>query len=85
MPELLPLDSRPGRIARPPRTERTAGPTIWAVASGKGGVGKSVLSASLAIGLSQTGPRAVAVDLDQGGANLHTLLGCERAPHTLLQ
>ncbi len=80
---LSPVDVRPGRAARPPRAERSAGPTIWAVASGKGGVGKSVLSASLAIGLAQTGPRAVAVDLDHGGANLHTLLGCERAPHTL--
>jgi flagellar biosynthesis protein FlhG len=68
------LGSEPGRATRP---------TIWAVASGKGGVGKSVVSTSLAIGLSQTGPRAVAVDLDLGGANLHTLLGCERARFTL--
>jgi flagellar biosynthesis protein FlhG len=65
------------------RSERVPGPTIWAVASGKGGVGKSVLCASLAIGLSQTGPRAVAVDLDLGGANLHSLFGCGRARHTL--
>jgi flagellar biosynthesis protein FlhG len=56
---------------------------IWAVASGKGGVGKSVVSSSLAIALAQTGPRAVAVDLDLGGANLHSLFGCERARHTL--
>jgi flagellar biosynthesis protein FlhG len=68
------LDALRGRATRP---------VIWAVASGKGGVGKSVVSASLAIGLSQTGPRAVAVDLDLGGANLHTLLGCERARYTL--
>ena len=56
---------------------------IWAVASGKGGVGKSIVSSSLAIGLAQTGPRAVVVDLDLGGANLHSLFGCERARHTL--
>jgi flagellar biosynthesis protein FlhG len=77
---------RPGSPAsRPaPRAERALpSPTIWAVASGKGGVGKSVFSASLAIGLAQSGPRAVAVDLDLGGANLHTLFGCARAPHTL--
>ena len=42
-----------------------------------------MVSSSLAIGLAQTGPRAVAVDLDLGGANLHTLFGCERARHTL--
>ena len=77
MLELLTVD------VRPDRAERAEGRTIWAVASGKGGVGKSVLSASLAIGLAQTGPRAVAVDLDLGGANLHTLFGCERARHTL--
>jgi flagellar biosynthesis protein FlhG len=62
---------------------RRARPTVWAVASGKGGVGKSVVSASLAIGLSQTGPRAVAIDLDLGGANLHTLFGCERGKYTI--
>jgi flagellar biosynthesis protein FlhG len=84
MIELLPLAVRPGRAARAPnRTVRAGDPVIWAVASGKGGVGKSVLSASLAIGLAQTGPRAVAVDLDLGGANLHTLFGCQRARHTL--
>ena len=74
---MLDLSSQDVRLAR------TAGPTIWAVASGKGGVGKSVLSSSLAVALAQTGPRTVAVDLDLGGANLHTLFGCERARHTL--
>ena len=58
-------------------------PTVWAVASGKGGVGKSVVSSSLAIGLAQSGPRVVAVDLDLGGANLHTHFGCESARYTL--
>jgi flagellar biosynthesis protein FlhG len=77
-------DVRPEPVAHAAaRSARAARPTIWAVASGKGGVGKSVIGSSLAIGLSQTGPRAVAVDLDLGGANLHTLLGCERARHTL--
>lgn len=63
--------------------EPGAPPVVWAVASGKGGVGKSVLCSSLAIALCQTGPRVVAVDLDLGGANLHTLFGLERAPRTL--
>jgi len=64
-------------------TDRATTPVVWAVASGKGGVGKSVLCSSLAIALAQTGPRVVAVDLDLGGANLHTLFGLERAPRTL--
>jgi flagellar biosynthesis protein FlhG len=84
MLDLSPADVRPVRTAAAaPRAERKPGPTIWAVASGKGGVGKSVFSASLAIGLAQTGQRAVAVDLDLGAANLHTLFGCARARHTL--
>lgn len=48
---------------------------IIPVASGKGGVGKSVFSASLAIALANQGHSTVAVDLDLGGSNLHTYLG----------
>ena len=48
---------------------------IIPVASGKGGVGKSALSANLSILLAQSGKKTVLVDLDLGGANLHTLLG----------
>ncbi len=45
------------------------------IASGKGGVGKSAVAVSLAICLAQQGKKVVLVDLDLGGANLHTLLG----------
>lgn len=45
------------------------------VASGKGGVGKSVFAANLSIALAGTGKTTVLVDLDLGGSNLHTLLG----------
>ncbi|MEW6775899.1 MAG: P-loop NTPase [Bdellovibrionota bacterium] len=50
-------------------------PKILAVASGKGGVGKSFFSASLAWALADTGLRVIAVDADLGGPNLHTCLG----------
>lgn len=50
-------------------------PRIWAVGGGKGGVGKSLISANFALKLSQRGKRVVAIDLDLGGANLHTCLG----------
>lgn len=50
-------------------------PRIWAVGGGKGGVGKSVLTSSLAIAAARQGRRCVLVDADLGGANLHTLLG----------
>jgi flagellar biosynthesis protein FlhG len=49
--------------------------TIIAVGGGKGGVGKSFVSSSLAIFLAQLGYETLAIDLDLGGANLHTNLG----------
>jgi Mrp family chromosome partitioning ATPase len=49
--------------------------TIIPIASGKGGVGKSFVSSNLAIALAQKGHRVIAVDLDFGGANLHSFLG----------
>lgn len=56
---------------------------LWAVGGGKGGVGKSLISASLAIHLARMGFRVVAVDLDLGGANLHTALGVDFPTQTL--
>ena len=48
---------------------------IIPVASGKGGVGKSLLSANLAIALGQQGNKVVLVDLDLGASNLHLVIG----------
>ncbi len=45
------------------------------IASGKGGVGKTVFSANLGTVLASRGKTVVLVDLDLGGANLHTYLG----------
>lgn len=42
---------------------------------GKGGIGKSVLTAALGWQLARLGKRVVMVDADLGGANLHTCLG----------
>ncbi len=50
--------------------------TIIPVASGKGGVGKSLLSANLGIALARMGHATVVADLDLGSPNLHRLLGC---------
>ncbi len=49
--------------------------TLLPIAGGKGGVGKSILSLNLAVTLASQCKRTVLVDLDLGGANLHTLLG----------
>ena len=48
---------------------------IIPIASGKGGVGKSLLSANLAIALGQQGKKVVLVDLDLGASNLHLAIG----------
>ncbi|MEM5947245.1 P-loop NTPase [Spirochaetia bacterium 38H-sp] len=48
---------------------------VFPVASGKGGVGKSLLSTNLAIALAQAGKKVVLVDLDLGASNLHLMLG----------
>jgi len=48
---------------------------ILPIASGKGGVGKSLLSANLAIALAQAGNKVVITDLDLGASNIHIMLG----------
>ena len=48
---------------------------IIPIASGKGGVGKSLLAANLAIALGQQGKRVVLADLDLGASNLHLVIG----------
>ena len=67
--------SVPGAVPPPmPRTRRQ----IWSVGGGKGGIGKSLLTASLGWQLARMGKRVVLVDADLGGANLHTCLGLPR-------
>lgn len=48
---------------------------IWAIGGGKGGVGKSLVTANLSICLALMGYKVISLDLDLGGANLHTCLG----------
>lgn len=48
---------------------------IWAIGGGKGGTGKTFLSANLAIALGIDRGDVIAIDADLGGPNLHTLLG----------
>ena len=48
---------------------------VISVASGKGGVGKSVVSVNLALVLARKGKQVVLADLDVGGADAHVMVG----------
>jgi flagellar biosynthesis protein FlhG len=73
------LPSTPRRSPRKwPRARR-----IIAVGGGKGGIGKSLISANLGIELARRGKRVALVDADLGGANLHTTLGIDVPKRTL--
>ncbi len=58
-----------GTRAAPPRLARTL-----AVTSGKGGVGKTLVSANLAASLARRGQRVLVLDADLGLANLDVVL-----------
>jgi len=51
---------------------------IIVVTSGKGGVGKTTTSASIAVGLAERGFKTVVIDFDIGLRNLDLIMGCER-------
>ena len=51
---------------------------IIVVTSGKGGVGKTTSSASLAMGLARRGMQVAVLDFDVGLRNLDLIMGCER-------
>lgn len=51
---------------------------IIVVTSGKGGVGKTTSSASIAVGLAKQGKKVAVIDFDVGLRNLDLIMGCER-------
>ncbi len=74
MPEpLLPADS----AAAPPP------PVLWALAGGKGGVGRTLLAANMGIQMARLGKKVAVADLDFQGSNLHTYVGFGRVPRCL--
>lgn len=64
-------------LGKSQRSQNQTDPKLWVVTSGKGGVGKTFVSSSLALTLSKLGHTVVLVDLDLSGANVHTALGLD--------
>jgi septum site-determining protein MinD len=54
-----------------------------AIVSGKGGVGKTTLTANLGIALAKRGVSVCLVDADIAMANLSLMLGMQSSPITL--
>src|SRR6185312_7957916 len=85
------VDSGPADHAPEP-SEPVSGPTLEpmaaprsrvrliAIAAGRGGTGRSLLSANVAVYLAQAAKRVVAIDADPAGGPLHQLLGAARPP-----
>lgn len=75
----MPHNDKPAKSA----ATRPFKPRIIAVGGAKGGVGKSLIAANLAVLLSRQGWRSTAVDLDLGAANLHLYLGVWALKHRI--
>ena len=78
MDQAAALRSLAVQAPRHPRSE-SPGAEVIVVGSGKGGVGKSVLSVLLATALVRNGHRVLLVDGCQNQGNLHILLGVRPA------
>ena len=56
---------------------------VITIASGKGGTGKTTLTANLGIALAKAGKKVLLVDADVAMANLSLILGMQSSPITL--
>ncbi len=81
--EIVVATSQPAAMPAPPPREKPGIPgvgAIVAVASGKGGVGKSTVAANLACALAAKGLRTGLLDADVYGPSVSLMLGIEGAP-----
>ncbi|MCE5284769.1 MAG: P-loop NTPase [Pelosinus sp.] len=59
------------------KQHRSSKAQVFAVTSGKGGVGKTNFTVNLALALTNLGKRVLVIDADLGMANVDVLFGCE--------
>lgn len=69
----------PGHAAGPPQPQKMAPKAKYtiAVASGKGGVGKTTVAVNLAVSLAQTGAKVGLLDADIYGPNVPIMMGVD--------
>jgi len=58
---------------------------IWAIGGGKGGTGKTFVTCQLATSLASLGKKVILIDVDFGGANVHTFFGVKSHNHSISQ
>jgi flagellar biosynthesis protein FlhG len=63
--------------------QETSYKKVWTVAGGKGGTGKTAMTANMGIAMATMGYQVILVDADLGGANLHTILNIKHPKLTL--
>jgi ATP-binding protein involved in chromosome partitioning len=85
-PQLMSIQIHRAKHDRPPQKLGEVGLTaksVIAVGSGKGGVGKSTIAASLAIGLKKAGAQVGLMDADVYGPSIPHLLGVLQRPQVI--
>src|SRR2546425_10929362 len=78
MPPAPPAPARP--MGQPEKMPIPGVKTLIAVASGKGGVGKTTVAVNLAIALARTGAAVGLMDADVYGPNVPLMLGTDEQP-----
>lgn len=69
------------RESSPPKVRFDGRTSVFAVTSGKGGVGKTTIAVNLAILLAEQGVKTLLVDADLGLANVDVMLGIDAPRH----
>ncbi len=76
----MPAAGRAAPAAEPPPASLEHLGRVLAISSGKGGVGKSTVSANLALALAQAGQRVGLLDADVYGPNIPRMFGVDQKP-----